>query len=143
MPSHLLMWGLLVPTSMSLLILPVSLDTYKNLTPGFLLLSNYLLHNYKHQVCHEPVVLFCDTLDKHSWWPPPNSGLAQFTVTTMQILMLMTMPWALLHQIMVTEFLLPLWGTYRVCLFSLYISSGFIRGGRVTHNLSSLPGLTS
>ena len=37
------MWGLLVPTSMSLLILPVSLDTYKNLTPGFLLLSNYLL----------------------------------------------------------------------------------------------------
>jgi hypothetical protein len=43
MPSHLLMWGLLVPTSMSLLILPVSLDTYKNLTPGFLLLSNYLL----------------------------------------------------------------------------------------------------
>ncbi len=43
MPSHLLMWGLLVPTSMSLLILPVSLDTYKILTPGFLLLSNYLL----------------------------------------------------------------------------------------------------
>ena len=28
---------------MPLLILPVSLDTYKNLTPGFLLLSNYLL----------------------------------------------------------------------------------------------------
>jgi hypothetical protein len=28
---------------MSLLTLPVSLDTYKNLTPGFLLLSNYLL----------------------------------------------------------------------------------------------------
>jgi hypothetical protein len=28
---------------MSLLILPVSLDTCKNLTPGFLLLSNYLL----------------------------------------------------------------------------------------------------
>ena len=43
MPSHLLMWGLLVPTSMSLLILPVSLDTYKIWTPGFLLLSNYLL----------------------------------------------------------------------------------------------------
>ena len=42
LPSHLLMWGLLVPTSMSLLILPVSLDTYKNLTPGFLLLSSYL-----------------------------------------------------------------------------------------------------
>jgi hypothetical protein len=28
---------------MSLLTLSVSLDTYKNLTPGFLLLSNYLL----------------------------------------------------------------------------------------------------
>jgi len=28
---------------MSLLILPVSLDTYKNLTPGFLLLSHYVL----------------------------------------------------------------------------------------------------
>ena len=37
--------GIIGPTSMSLLILPVSLDTYKNLTPGFLLLSNYLLLN--------------------------------------------------------------------------------------------------
>ena len=34
---------ILVPTSKSLLTLPVSLDTYKKLTPGFLLLSNYLL----------------------------------------------------------------------------------------------------
>jgi hypothetical protein len=41
--SHPLMSGLLVPTSMSLLTLPVSLDTCKILTPGFLLLSDYLL----------------------------------------------------------------------------------------------------
>jgi hypothetical protein len=42
----------------------------------------------------------------------------------------------------VTEFLLPLWGAYRVCSFS-FVSSGFIRGGPVTHKLSSLPGLAS
>jgi hypothetical protein len=28
-------------------------------------------------------------------------------------------------------------------VLSLYVSSGFIRGGPVTHNLSSLPGLAS
>jgi hypothetical protein len=39
---------------------------------------------------------------------------------------------------------LALWESYRVSfLFSLYVSSGFLRGGHVTHNLFSLPGLVS
>jgi hypothetical protein len=56
-----------------------------------------------------------------STWPPPNSGLAQFAVTAMPIPTLMTMPQALLHPMLVTEFLLALWGAYRV-FFSLYVS---------------------
>ena len=124
---------------------------------------------YKRQGDPQHVVLFCDPLTNmvlslrrfskgldsqaptgttlhlstHSSWPEPNSGLAQFTVTAMPIPTLMTMPQALLHPMVVTEFLLPLWGAYRVCFFSLYVSSGFIRGGHVTHNLFSLPGLAS
>jgi hypothetical protein len=82
-------------------------------------------------------------LSPPSSWPPPNSGLAQFPVTAMPIPTLMTMPQTLLHPMIVTEFLLPLWGAYRVCFCPLYVSSGFIRGGHVTHNLSSLPGLAS
>jgi hypothetical protein len=83
-------------------------------------------------------------LSMPSSWPLPKSGLAQFTVMPMPIPTLMTMPQALLHPMIVTEFLLPLWGAYRVCFFfPLYVSSGFIRGGHVTHNLSSLPGLAS
>jgi hypothetical protein len=44
------------------------------------------------------------------------------------------------------SFLFPLWGAYRDC-FQVFLSlcvffpSGFTRGGLVTHNLSSLPGL--
>jgi hypothetical protein len=58
-------------------------------------------------------------LSTHSSWPPPNSGLAQFAVTVMPmpIPTLMTMPQALMHPMIVTEFLLPLWGAYRVCFF--------------------------
>jgi hypothetical protein len=50
-----------------------------------------------------------------------------------------------LHPMIVTEFLLPLWGACRVCffLFLSLLSSGFLRGGHVTHNLFSLPGLAS
>jgi hypothetical protein len=63
----------------------------------------------------------------------------------MPIPTLMPMPPALpLNLMIVTEFLLPLWGAYRVSFFlSIYFSSDFIRGGHVTHNLSSLPGLAS
>ena len=49
-----------------------------------------------------------------------------------------TMPPALpLHSMIVTEFLLPLWGAYGVCSFFLslflsLLSSGFLRGGHVT-----------
>jgi hypothetical protein len=66
-------------------------------------------------------------LSTHSSWHPPKSGLAQFTVTVMPMPMpmLMTMPQALMHPLIVTEFLLPLWGAYRF-FFSLYVS--FIRG---------------
>ena len=39
--SHLLIEGLLVFLSLSSLTFPVSLDTHKNLTPGFPHLSNY------------------------------------------------------------------------------------------------------
>jgi hypothetical protein len=52
-----------------------------------------------------------------------NSGPAQFAVTVMPMPnpTLMTMPQALpLHLMIVTEFLLPLWGAYRV-YFSLYM----------------------
>jgi hypothetical protein len=52
-------------------------------------------------------------LSTHSSWPPPNSGLAQLAVTAMPIPTLMTMPQALLHPMIVTEFLIPLWGAYR------------------------------
>jgi hypothetical protein len=141
------------------------------LSPGTSPVPLEKYNKYKHQGGHEHVVLFCDTLDQygvtpkkvfkgldsqaptvttlplstHSSWPPPNSGLAQFAVTVMPmpIPTLVTMPQALLHPMIVTAFLLPLWGAHRVCFVSLYISSGFIRGGHVTHNLSSLPGLAS
>jgi hypothetical protein len=42
------------------------------------------------------------------------------------------------------SFLFPLWGAYRDCFhvfLSLCVFLGFTRGGLVTHNLSSLPGL--
>jgi hypothetical protein len=71
----------------------------------------------------------------HSSWSPPNSGLAQFVVTVMQmrIQKLVTMPQALpMYPMIVTEFLLPLWEAYRVFFVSLDVSSGFIRGGSVT-----------
>ena len=77
MPSHLLMWGLLVPTSMSLFTLPVSLDTYKNLTPGFLLLSNYLLRS------PDPFLLLPVTPpppSRHDWDDQRNLHLAAFIV---------------------------------------------------------------
>jgi hypothetical protein len=77
MPSHLLMWGLLVPTSMSLLILPVSLDTYKDLTPGFLLLSNYLL------LSPDPFLLLPVTPpppSRHVWDDQRSLHLAAFIV---------------------------------------------------------------
>jgi hypothetical protein len=63
-----------------------------------------------------------------------------------------TMPPALpLHPMIVTEFLLPLWGAYGVCFFcSLSLSlSGFLRLSMWRarhyhhHNLLSLPGLAS
>jgi hypothetical protein len=59
-------------------------------------------------------------LSTHSTWSPQNSLPAQFAVTVMPmpIPTLMTMPPALpLHLMIVTEFLLPLWGEYRVCFF--------------------------
>ena len=77
MPSHLLMWGLLVPTSMSLLILPVSLDTYKNSTPGLLLLSNYLL------LSPDPFLLLPVTPpppSRHVWDDQRSLHLAAFIV---------------------------------------------------------------
>jgi hypothetical protein len=102
---------------------------------------------YKHQGDHQHVVLFCDPLaqhgvkpgkvfkwaglatptgtplhlSQHSSWPPPNSGPARFALTLMPmpIPTPMTMPQELMHQMIVTEFLLPLWGAYRVCFFSL------------------------
>jgi len=71
------MWGLLVPTSMSLFTLPVSLDTYKNLTPGFLLLSNYLL------LSPDPFLLLPVTPpppSRHDWDDQRNLHLAPGTV---------------------------------------------------------------
>jgi hypothetical protein len=62
---------------MSLLILPVSLDTYKNLTPGFLLLSNYLL------LSPDPFLLLPVTPpppSRHDWDDQRNLHLAAFIV---------------------------------------------------------------
>jgi hypothetical protein len=43
-----------------------------------------------------------------------------------------------------SEFLFAFVGSVQGLFFlSLYVSSGFIRGGHVIHNLSSLPGLAS
>ena len=58
---------------MSLLILPVSLDTYKNVTPGFLLLSNYLL------LSPDPFLLLSFTPPpppRHDWDVERNLHLA-------------------------------------------------------------------
>jgi hypothetical protein len=60
-------------------------------------------------------------LSTHSSWPPASSGLAQFAVTVMPmpIPTLMIMVQALMHLMIVSEFRLSLWGSYRVCSFSL------------------------
>jgi hypothetical protein len=95
---------------------------------------------------HEHVVLFCNTLDQHgvktkkffkragfaaqtgttlhlsphSLWSPPNSGPARFALTLMSMLIptLMTMLQQLLHQMIVNEFLLDLWGAVQGLFFS-------------------------
>ena len=56
---------------------PVSLDTYKNLTPGFLLLSNYLL------LSPDPFLLLPVTPpppSRHDWDDQRNLHLAAFIV---------------------------------------------------------------
>jgi hypothetical protein len=76
-----------------------------------------------------------------SSWPPRNTSPARSPVTlTMPMTPTMTLP-PPMNRMIDPEIFLSLWEAYRVSFFfSLYVSSGFIRGGHVTHNLSSLLG---
>jgi hypothetical protein len=54
----------------------------------------------------------------------------------------MTMPLPM-NRMIEPEYLFVFVGNVQGIFFPLYVSPGFIRGGHVTHNFSSLPGLAS
>ena len=79
-----------------------------------------------------------------SSWPPRNTSPARSLVTlTMPMTPTMPLQQPMNRMIELSIFRLCGKRTGYLFFFFSYVSSSFIRGGPVTHNLSSLPGLVS